>query len=273
MERVLTDEAIAELLNDDAPYGDLTTSLLVTERPINIEFSARYDMTLCGVEEAARMFKLKAAIVDVSHYSGETVKAGTPILHAEGPSSVLFMVWKAAQVLVEWMSGIATAAKTMVDGAAGLPIACTRKQAPGTKALSVKAIRCGGAVMHRLGLSESILVFAEHRQFIELAPEQVVARLRARAPEHKSVFEAHNLDDALLWARAGVDVLQLDKFSPEEIRTCKNALEQEHLATYLAAAGGVNMGNVSEYADSGADLLVTSAPYYAKPKDVQVDFK
>lgn len=44
-------------------------------------------------------------------------------------------------------------------------MACTRKQNPGTKQLSIKAVKAGGGSIHRLGLSESILVFAEHRQF------------------------------------------------------------------------------------------------------------
>jgi len=38
----------------------------------------------------------------------------------------------------------------------------------------------------------------------------------------------------------------------------------------LAAAGGVNAENAADYARAGADILVTSAPYVAKPRDVQV---
>ncbi|MDU1803205.1 MAG: ModD protein, partial [Bradyrhizobium sp.] len=38
----------------------------------------------------------------------------------------------------------------------------------------------------------------------------------------------------------------------------------------IAAAGGVNAQNAAAYAAAGADLLVTSAPYLARPCDVQV---
>ncbi|TYO61677.1 hypothetical protein FXV83_37000 [Bradyrhizobium hipponense] len=37
-----------------------------------------------------------------------------------------------------------------------------------------------------------------------------------------------------------------------------------------AAAGGINAGNAAAYAQAGADVLVTSSPYLAKPRDVQV---
>jgi molybdenum transport protein len=41
----------------------------------------------------------------------------------------------------------------------------------------------------------------------------------------------------------------------------------------IAAAGGVNAGNAASYAKAGADILVTSAPYWAKPLDVAVHIK
>ena len=41
----------------------------------------------------------------------------------------------------------------------------------------------------------------------------------------------------------------------------------------LAATGGINVTNAADYATAGADLLVTSAPYAAAPKDVQVIFE
>jgi hypothetical protein len=36
------------------------------------------------------------------------------------------------------------------------------------------------------------------------------------------------------------------------------------------AAGGIHAGNVAAYARAGADIVVTSSPYLAKPRDVQV---
>lgn len=38
----------------------------------------------------------------------------------------------------------------------------------------------------------------------------------------------------------------------------------------IIAAGGINLSNVEEYAATGISVLVTSAPYYAKPVDIQV---
>lgn len=62
MRCVLTDEQLLKLLHDDVPFGDLTTELLLaTNKPVQIIFTARQDMTVCCIEEAARLFNLCGA--------------------------------------------------------------------------------------------------------------------------------------------------------------------------------------------------------------------
>ncbi len=273
MRCVLHDQQLLELLGDDVPFDDLTTQLLIHKNThIQMDFSARYAMTLCGVEEAARMLTLSGAQVEILHPSGSELNAEDGILTACGPGHVVFSVWKSAQVLIEWASGIASAAAAMVANAQGIPITCTRKQVPNTKALSVKAVRSGGAQMHRLGTSESILVFAEHRQYLSMTPAQTVEHLRRHAPKDRAVFEVHDVQDALVWAKAGAELLQLDKFSLADIKHCKAQLMGLGLTPQLGIAGGVTPSNVADYAAAGADSIVTSYPYYAKPKDVEVVF-
>jgi molybdenum transport protein len=154
-----------------------------------------------------------------------------------------------------------------------VPVACTRKNVPGTKAISVKAVRAGGATMHRLGLSETLLVFHEHRLFLNETPAATVARLRAAEPEKKVVVEVADVPEALCWASAGTDVLQLEKFTPQDVAACREALAEIGLRPLLAAAGGISASNAAAYVKAGAELLVTSAPYTAPPRDVQVDFQ
>jgi molybdenum transport protein len=259
------------LLDDDAGGGDLTTDALgIGSQTGRIEFFARQPMTACCTEEAARMFELAGARAEMLCASGTAAPAGTPLLRATGDATSLHRAWKATQILVEWASGIASSAAAIVAAAKDVPVACTRKNAPGTKALSIKAVRAGGAIMHRMGLSETLLVFAEHRIFLDEPPEQTIARLKRRQPEKKVVVEVATPDEALVWARAGADVLQLEKFSPEQV--AESRATTADFRVVLAAAGGINAGNAAAYVQAGADLLVTSAPYTAPPRDVQVVF-
>ena len=173
---------------------------------------------------------------------------------------------------MEWSAGIASTAAAIVAEAAGVPVACTRKGVPGTRALSAKAILAGGARMHRLGLSETLLVFEEHRLFVDETPAQTIFRLQRAEPEKKIVVEVADAAEAMLWARAGADVLQLEKFTPEQVAVCRGLIDAECARVKLAATGGVHAGNAAAYVVAGADILVTSAPYYAPPRDVKVMF-
>jgi molybdenum transport protein len=84
------------------------------------------------------------------------------------------------------------------------------------------------------------------------------------------VVEVGSIDEALVLARAGADVLQLERFAPDDLRTLRAALRSEGLDARLAPAGGVNASNAVAYAAAGADFLVTSSPYFATPADVAV---
>lgn len=272
--RSLSDSHLQALLDDDAGGGDLTTQALgIGARAGRLNFQSRQPMTACATEEAARLFELAGARATAITASGTAVDPGTTLLVADGEAAALHRAWKAAQVLVEWASGIASAAAAIVAAAEDTPVACTRKNVPGTKALSIKAVRAGGATMHRLGLAETLLVFAEHRLFLDEAPAATIARLKRAEPEKKVVVEVANVEEFLVWTRAGADVLQLEKFSVAEVAACRRFASADFPAILLAAAGGIDAGNAADFVTAGAGLLVTSAPFTAPPRDVQVVFR
>lgn len=277
MLRALSDGALQELIHEDAPYGDLTTTGLgLGEMSGRVVMAARQPMTVCGTEEAARLFELYGATATLLAPSGKHVLGGAELISAHGRAATLLLVWKVAQTLMEYASGIASEVARMVTElrAAGhaQPVACTRKTFPGTRALSVKAVLSGGGIMHRMGLSETMLLFPEHRLFLDVSTDDMVGRLRKYQPEKRLVVEVVSMQEALAMATSGADVLQLERFTPEAVRQCKVALHTSHLHPALAVAGGVNASNAVAYAEAGADILVSSAPYHAPPRDVEVRF-
>lgn len=276
--KTLSDQELSRLLDEDIAGGDLTTHVLgIGTHRGQLIFQSRQAMTVCASEEAARLFELAGARVTQDIVAtGTHVPAGTCLLVADGDAASLHRAWKTAQVLVEWASGIASATTAIVAAAKGVPVACTRKNVPGTKALSIKAVRAGGATMHRLGLSETLLVFAEHRLFLDENPSATITRLRRAEPEKKIVVEVADMAMARLWMDAGADVLQLEKFSVAEVAAVtalRSLANAGHPRVLLAAAGGIHAGNAADYANAGVDLLVTSAPYSAPPRDVSVLFR
>lgn len=274
----LTCDELESLLREDAPYGDLTVaSLAIGRRSGQIHFDARDAMVVCGIEEAARLFELAGARVSLLAASGDDAEPGRPLLRAEGKADALFRAWKVGQSLVESLSGISTCARRMVDQAGDALVACTRKHLPGNKTMMVKSVLAGGATMHRLGLSESLMVTAEHRIFLDgESSHAYLPIIRHSQPEMKCVVEVDKVEAALSLIEQGCDVIQLEKLSVEEVKSVVAASGNDGRSgqsTVIAAAGGINPGNTAAYAATGVDILVTSAPYFAKPHDVQVTFE
>lgn len=270
----LPDSTLQAWLSEDVPFGDLTTqSLGIGDEPGQMRFAARNAMVLALAPEAARILELAGASVRLEAGDGSHLAAGDTILVAKGPAAALLAGWKVAQTLLEMAGGIASAAASIVAAAhavtPSVTVACTRKAFPGTRAVAVKAILAGGAVPHRLGLSETVLVFAEHLAFTGARPlKSVVSELKRKAPEKKVVMEVASIDAALDAAQAGVHVLQLEKFSPDKVGELVHELADWDGT--LAVAGGVNASNAADYVRAGARVLVTSSPYWAPPKDVAV---
>jgi molybdenum transport protein len=264
---------LERLLLDDVPYGDLTTEALgIGDVPGKMTFSVRDPMTIALVEEAARIIELAGCRVEIQARTGDVLPSGSPVLRASGPAAGLLGSWKVAQTLIETWSGVATAAREMVQAArtvsADVAVACTRKHTPGTKFYAAAAVKAGGAIMHRMGLSETVVVFPEHLSFAtDAAWEKLVARLRKAAPEKKLVIEVNDVEAGIAAARAGFDVIQTERFTPQQITDLSLRVSPRNV---IAAAGGVTAANAAEYAAAGADVLVTSWPYAARPRDIQV---
>lgn len=142
---------------------------------------------------------------------------------------------------------------------------------PGAKDLLTAAVMAGGAFPHRLGLSETVLVFDHHltffgglEAFVEKLPD-----IKARCIEKKLFVEAGS-DEARVLAQAGVDGIQLDKVPADELALLVDELRAIDPRVTLIAAGGINPQNAAAYAATGVDGLATTAPFSAKPLDMSV---
>ncbi len=272
----ISDARLDGFIAEDVPYIDLTSEVLgISDEQGRIEYYTREAGVLCGTEEAARMIeKLGAQVLD-SKPSGAILEPGETFLVAQGPASALHMAWKVCLNVFDHCSAVATKTAGIVRAAKAvnpaIEVLTTRKSMPGAKDLLTKAVMCGGAYPHRLGLSETVLVFDHHMEFLggfdaflERLPE-----FRARCVEKKLFVEA-GPDQAIALAKAGVDGIQLDKVSPEDTAKLVADLRSIDARLTIIAAGGVNAQNAGAYAEAGVDGLATTAPFTAKPLDMSV---
>jgi molybdenum transport protein len=264
-------------MNEDLPYFDLTTEVLgIGGLPGKISFVTRERTVVCGTEEVRRIFDGTGMVTKNCLPSGTDVPENTVIIAAEGNAGQIHSVWKVCVNILEYASGIATRTRSFVkmarDADPEINVAVTRKVFPGTKKLSTKATLCGGAVPHRLGLSETVLIFDEHIRFLDglkNLPEKL-AGIRKFTDEKKIEVEVHNLDDALFIAGLAVDIIQVDKMPPGQLAELVVKVRRANPLMKIAVAGGITSDNVGEYAKTGVDIIVTSALYSGKTSDIKV---
>ncbi|MEA5488075.1 MULTISPECIES: ModD protein [Pseudanabaena] len=277
MKNIFSDAAITQLIEEDVPYFDLTTfGLGIGKQQGAIEFYSRHPMVVCATEESARVFELCGAKVQNYVESGLKVANEELILKATGSAEALHIAWRIALNLMEYASGMASRTKSLVTAAheidPSVAIVCTRKAFPSTRKLSMKAILAGGAVPHRLGLSETILIFKEHLTYLGGMSELLkhLPELKHRFQESKIGMEVETEMEAWAIAEAGVDIIQFDKVACADLKTLVTDLKHKYPNIKLAAAGGINPDNIRDYASTGIDLLVTSYPYFGRPADIGV---
>ncbi|MHB8919524.1 MAG: ModD protein [Halothiobacillus sp.] len=273
-----TTAEIEHWLTEDVPYHDETTHVLgITNALGRLDIKAREpDSVLCGTEEIARMATMLGLQVVFTQPSGYRPNQGERVMQLNGSAGALHQWWKVAVVLLSHASGIASQTRRVVDVIQAinpkLHLATTRKVPPGNRKLHVKAVLTGGGVIHRLGLSESMLVFAQHRAFLSpsVTLTQIVQTLRAANPEKRIMLEAETAAEALEIAYARADGVQCDKLRPETLKTLVPKLKEFHPQLIVSAAGGIDLGNAAAYAATGVDLLITSSVYHAPPADFGV---
>lgn len=273
---VFPEARIDYFISEDVPYLDLTSEVLgVADQAGEMEYYTREECVLAGTDVVRRIARNLGCEVVAVRFDGDRIAAGESFMTLRGPASALHQVWKVGLNTFDHLSAAATKTRQMVDAAHEANPRCeiltTRKSMPGAKDLLTAAVRAGGAWPHRLGLSETVLVFDHHiaflggfDAFVERLPE-----VKRRCVEKKLFVEAGE-EQARILARAGVDGIQFDKVPVERLASLVEELRAIDPHLTLIAAGGINPGNAAAYAATGVDGLATTAPFSAKPLDMSV---
>jgi len=261
-------------ISEDLGVEDLTTTALDLKGMGEATIFARESGIVACTEEALEIYRILGAEEVKSKSTGEFVEGGSIIVKVRGDLRALHAAWRLAQQVIAIFSGMATKSKILVEKAhkvnPRVVLVSTRKAYPGLRILALKAVRAGGMIPHRSGLSDSILIFRNHIRclggFEKLV--RIIPELKRRYPFRKIGVEVDDLEQAITLTKAGIDLVQFDKLPPKELSEAVVKLKEMKNELVIAAAGGIDEHNIEDYARTGVDLIVTSAPYYARPLDI-----
>lgn len=251
-------------IHEDLGSGDITTDLSIPrEATAAARFFMKQDGIVCGLPILPIVFRSFSENIDLDFMvqEGAFVKSGTVIAKIEGEAHALLAGERTALNFIQRMSGVATKTWQFVEEVSGTKarILDTRKTIPGWRLLDKYATSIGGALNHRLGLYDMVMIKDNHITAcggIREAVELVVSELKGN-PTMKVEVEARSLDDVDEILRCkGVHRVMFDNFTPamvgEGVRKVNGALETE-------ASGGITFSNIRSYAEAGVDFISVGA--------------
>lgn len=217
---------------------------------------------LCGTAWFDAVFRAVDPSVTVSWQAqdGDRVEAGALLCILNGRARSLLTGERTALNFLQTLSATASAAREYVDAVAGTgcTILDTRKTIPGLRLAQKYAVVCGGARNHRLGLHDMVLVKENH---IVAAGSiaNAVSAARANAPGIAVEVEVENLDELDQALAASPDIVMLDEFSLEDMRTAVARKAATAKPIKLEASGSVSLQTVRTIASTGVDFISIGA--------------
>ncbi|MDR6614059.1 carboxylating nicotinate-nucleotide diphosphorylase [Leifsonia sp. 1010] len=264
--RQLIHTAVLAALVEDAPWGDVTSQLLIPETArATARLVAREPGTFAGGEVfAAAMTLTDPAIAVTVHVAdGATFAAGDALATVEGPARSVLQAERVALNFVQRMSGIATLTAAFVAEVAGTParIVDTRKTTPGLRAFERHAVRAGGGHNHRYSLSDAVMAKDNHLAVLTaqtgLSVTDALLRVREQLSHttHLEV-EVDRIDQIEPVLAAGVDTIMLDNFTLDELREGVALVGGRAI---VEASGNVSLATVRAIAETGVDVISSGA--------------
>ena len=258
---------LALALEEDIGPGDLTTSALVPADTIGeAVVEARQPLVVCGNEIAASVIRSvdPGASIESQRDDGTLVAPGDPLLELRGDLRSLLMAERTALNVLQRMCGVATHTRAFVDAVAGTGarIVDTRKTLPGWRVLDKYATAVGGALNHRMGLFDGVLIKDNHVALAGGTAMAVKAALAAAPPGIRVQVEVESEADAVAACDAGADFLLLDNRTPDELAAIVATVGHRAL---LEASGGISLDNVRAVAESGVQRISIGALTHSAP--------
>ena len=263
---IVLDPILQDWLREDIGRGDRSTSGLFPDGKAPIGkavWTAKADGVMAGLPIAARVFHLLDQSVNFVAIAqdGQPVKSGELIAEITGSLATLLMGERVALNIVMRLSGIASTTADYVKAIASTKshLVDTRKTIPGMRLLEKYATFTGGAINHRYGLDDAVMLKDNHIAAAGGITE-AVQRVRETIPFTTSIeVETESITQVKEAVLLHLDVIMLDNMPVEVMRDAIALIRQHSTHTKIEASGNITIDTIAQVAELGVDYISTSA--------------
>ncbi|MBI3038491.1 carboxylating nicotinate-nucleotide diphosphorylase [bacterium] len=224
-------------------------------------------MMVCGKGEFSHLFSVECYFSD-----GEFVEPGSVIAEIDCPVGIILSAERTILNFLQRLSGIATLTKKFVVAVSHTKckILDTRKTAPGLRCLDKLATKFGGALNHRFGLYDMVMLKDNHIKAMDGNIKKAVEQTRMIVgPTKKIEVETSTFEEVKAAVGSGADMVMLDNMSIELMKKCVAWVKGR---VPLEASGGINLENAGKVADTGVDYISVGEITHS-PKALDISLK
>lgn len=262
--RLVLDRLLHDWLLEDIGRGDRTTQALISKEFGQAKWIAKASGVIAGLPIAARVFQLLDEQVNFVPAVGEGsfCQQGQVVAKIDGPLEVLLIGERVALNIVMRLSGIATLTQNYVEQITDFPakLVDTRKTTPGLRLLEKYATTVGGAINHRMGLDDAVMIKDNH---IAAAGGigKAIFKIRQHIPYPLTIeVETEDLDQVEEALQHNADIIMLDNMPVDLMRQAVHIIRQHDTRVKIEASGNITLETIRAVAETGVDYISSSAP-------------
>ena len=253
---IMIAEFVKESLAQDVGRGDLY-ALVEPSVECKADIIAKSDGIIAGTQYVDELAKLENFEVVWGKQDSESFKKGDVLAIVKGDSHTVLKVERTILNILLHASSIATLTNRYVEiiKPYGVKLLDTRKTRPLLRVFEKYATRCGGALNHRMGLDDSLMIKDTHLKTIKDL-KSYIDRARIQIPfTAKIEVEAETFKIACEAMACGSDIVMCDNMSPEQIKEVVKYRDENYAHILLEASGNISLETIESYAKSGVDAI------------------
>jgi nicotinate-nucleotide pyrophosphorylase (carboxylating) len=258
--------AVTDALDEDIGTGDITAELIPESQNAQATIITREDCIIAGQAWVNEVFTQcdKRVLITWHVNDGDHVAANSTLFTLTGSARSLLTGERAALNFLQLLSGVATISQRYADQVKHTQVTLldTRKTIPGLRTAQKYAVTCGSCQNHRMGLFDAFLIKENHIAACG-GITQAISTAKINHPNKPVEVETENLEEFAEALAAKADIIMLDNFSLEDMRSAvkinQDINDNGKDNTKLEASGGITQDTLVAIAETGVDYISIGA--------------
>ncbi len=257
---IMIEQFVKEALSEDVGRGDLY-ALVEPSIPASAKIIAKSNGVVAGQKYVDILAKLENFSVTWMKSDKQTFLSGETIATVEADSHTLLRCERTLLDMLLHASSIATLTRKYVDVITpyNVKLLDTRKTRPLLRIFEKYATRCGGAVNHRMGLDDSLMIKDTHLKTIKNLQNYIKNARKSIPFTAKIEVEAETLFIAQEAMQAQADIVMCDNMTPAQVEEVVAFRNENYPHILLEASGNISLDTIESYAKTGVDAISSGA--------------